>query len=125
MIQEFKAFIQRGNLIDLAVAFVMGLAFAWVVTALTERIVAPAIGKIFSLDGLGNLGTFTDTIAQDGFPVGSVGVFIAALLNFVIIVMFLVVKAYNRMNAPEEEVAGPSEVELLTEIRDSLQQRTR
>ena len=126
MIQEFKDFINRGNLVEIAVAFVMGVAFASVVTALTERIVAPLIGKLFSLDGLGNLGTFTDTLADDGFPVGSVGVFLGALLNFLIVafVMFLVVRAYNRMNPPEEEApAGPSEVELLTEIRDSLRTR--
>ena len=126
MIQEFKDFINRGNLVEIAVAFVMGVAFASVVTALTERIVAPLIGKLFNLDGLGNLGTFTDTLADDGFPVGSVGVFLGALLNFLIVafVMFLVVRAYNRMDPPEEETpAGPSEVELLTEIRDSLRTR--
>lgn len=124
MLKEFRDFINRGNLVDIAVAFVMGLAFASVVTAFTDRIVNPLLGKVFSLDGLGNLGTFTDTLADDGYPVGSVGVFIGALINFVIVafVMFLVVKAYNRMKAAEEEAPEePAEdVVLLREIRDSL-----
>jgi large conductance mechanosensitive channel len=124
VLKEFKEFINRGNLIDIAVAFVMGVAFASVVGALTERIVNPLLGKLFSLDGLGELGTFTDTLAEDGYPVGSVGVFLGAVLNFVIIafVMFLVVRAYNRMQTPAEEVAEePSEeVVLLREIRNSL-----
>ena len=125
MLEEFKEFINRGNLVDIAVAFVMGLAFASVVTAFTERIVNPLLGKIFSLDGLGNLGTFTDTLADDGYPVGSVGVFVGAIINFLIVafVMFLVVKAYNRMQgAAEEAPAEPAEdIILLREIRDSLQ----
>jgi large conductance mechanosensitive channel len=124
VLKEFKEFINRGNLIDIAVAFVMGVAFASVVGALTERIVNPLLGKLFSLDGLGELGTFTDTLAEDGYPVGSVGVFLGAVLNFVIIafVMFLVVRAYNRMQTPAEAVAEePSEeVVLLREIRNSL-----
>ncbi len=122
MIKEFKDFINRGNLVDLAVAFVMGVAFASVVSAFTERIVNPLLGKIFSLDGLGNLGTFTETIADDGFPVGSVGVFLGAVINFLIVafVMYLVVKAYNAMQEEAEEDDGPSEIELLTEIRDNL-----
>lgn len=125
MVKEFREFISRGNLVELAVAFVMGVAFASVVSSFTERIVNPLLGKVFSLDGLGKLGTFTDTLADDGYPVGSVGVFIGAVINFMIIafVMFLVVKAYNRMQAAEEDAAPeePAEdVVLLREIRDSL-----
>lgn len=128
MIKEFREFVARGNLVEIAVAFVIGIAFASVVTAFTERIVNPLLGKIFSLDGLGNVGTFTDTVADDGYPVGSVGVFIGAVINFLIVafVMFLVVKAYNAMQnrmeqAGEEAPAEPTEdVVLLREIRDSL-----
>ena len=124
MLKEFKEFVNRGNLVDIAVAFVLGVAFASVVSALTERIVNPLLGKIFNLDGLGNLGTFTDTLAADGYPVGSVGVFIGAVLNFLIVafVLFLVVKGYNRMKSAEE--AAPEEpaedTVLLREIRDAL-----
>ncbi len=76
-----------------------------------------------SLDGLDNMGTFGDGVGADGVPLGSVGAFVGAVINFLIVglVMFLVVKAYNKMQAAaEEEEAGPSEVELLTEIRDNL-----
>lgn len=127
MVREFKEFINRGNLVDLAVAFVMGLAFAAVVTALTTRIVTPLIGMVFSVSDLEKVGTFGNIDEATGLPAGSVGAFLAALLNFVIVafVMFLVVKAYNRMKARmeavDEAVAEPTEeVILLREIRDSL-----
>ncbi|MDH4119755.1 MAG: large conductance mechanosensitive channel protein MscL [Acidimicrobiia bacterium] len=124
MLKEFKDFINRGNLVDIAVAFVMGLAFASVVTAFTERIVNPLLGLIFSLDGLAGLGEFGEAVGEDGFKLGSVGAFLGAVINFLIVafVMFLVVKAYNRMQAKAEEApAEPTEdVLLLREIRDSL-----
>lgn len=124
MVQEFKDFINKGSLVEIAVAFVMGVAFAQVVAAFTNRIVSPLIGLIFDLDGLAGIWTFGDALGEDGFPIGSVGAFIEALLNFLIValVMFFVVRAYNRMQASaEEEEAGPSEdITLLTEIRDAL-----
>ena len=130
MIKEFKEFINRGNLVDIAVAFVVGFAFSSVVTALTTRIVSPLIGLIFDLRSLQSVWTFGDVNPETGIPAGSVGAFIEASINFVIVafVMFLVVKAYNRMQAsleaPEEPAAedpGPSdEVKLLIEIRDAL-----
>ncbi len=116
MIQEFKDFINRGNLVDIAVAFVMGVAFAAVITSLTDDIINPIIGKIFSVDGLADW-----TIS--GVRVGS---FLVAIINFLIValVMFLVVKAYNRMKASAEAAAEPSEeVVLLREIRDGLARR--
>lgn len=113
MLKEFRDFINRGNLIDLAVAFVLGVAFAGVVSTLTEGIVTPLIGRIFSVEGL-----------QDWIIAGDiqVGAFLAALINFVVVafVMFLVVKAYNRMKKPVEAAADPEEISLLREIRDSL-----
>ena len=112
MITEFRDFINKGNLVEIAVAFVMGIAFASAITSLTEDIVNPIIGKILSVDGLSEW-----VVADIRF-----GAFLVALINFVIVafVMFLVVKAYNRMKAKAEE-AGPSdEVRLLTEIRDQL-----
>lgn len=118
MIQEFKEFINRGNLIDLAVAFVLGVAFAGVVTVFTERIVNPIIALLIpGIDDLAGLGTFGEN--------GSIGAFIGAVINFLIValVLFFVVKAYNRMkrNAP---LAEPTEeVVLLTEIRDALRTR--
>ncbi len=130
MIKEFKDFINRGNLVDIAVAFVLGVAFSSVVTTLTTRIVSPLIGLIFDLRSLDGLWTFGDVNPETGIPAGSVGAFIEASLNFVIVafVMFLVVKAYNRMKAsldgPEEPAAEEpelsDEVKLLIEIRDAL-----
>lgn len=119
MVKEFKEFISRGNLVDIAVAFVLGVAFASVVAAFTDRIVGPLIGLVFQLDDLSGIGTFGDN--------GSVGAFIQAIINFLIVawVMFLVVKAYNRMKKPAgEAIAEPTEdIILLREIRDSVRSR--
>lgn len=128
MIREFREFIMRGNLIDLAVAFVMGVAFKEVVTAFTGRIVSPLIGLIFGIPDLTGVWVFGEIDEATGLPEGSVGAFLEATLDFVIIafVMFLVVKAYNRARAAlekaeEEAPAEPSEdIVLLREIRDSL-----
>jgi large conductance mechanosensitive channel len=115
MIKEFRDFINRGSLIDIAVGFVMGVAFAAVVTSLTDDIISPIIAKIFSIQDL-NAWVVSDI---------RIGAFLAALINFVIVafVMFLVVKAYNRMQEPAEEPAPESpseEIILLRDIRDSL-----
>ncbi len=128
MIKEFRDFINRGNLVDIAVGFVMGAAFASVVTAFTTRIVSPLIGMIFDLSGLQNVWTFGPVDPETGVPVGSVGAFVEALINFVIVafVMFLVVKAYNAAQARAEEEAEEApaepaeEIVLLREIRDAL-----
>lgn len=117
MLQEFKDFVNKGSFLDIAVGFVMGVAFGAVISAFTDRIVNPLIGLIFSVEGLDNLWTFAG-------GEGSVGAFIGAVINFLIVafVLFLVVKAYNRMKAAEEEApAAPAEdVVLLREIRDAL-----
>jgi large conductance mechanosensitive channel len=112
LVKEFRDYINKGNLFEIAVAFVMGIAFASVVTSLTEDILNPIIGKVLTVDNL------SSWVVSDI----RIGVFLVAVLNFVIVafVMFLGVKAYNRMKAKAEE-AGPSdEVRLLTEIRDEL-----
>jgi large conductance mechanosensitive channel len=117
MLKEFRDFINRGNLVDIAVAFVMGLAFAAVITSLTNDIINPIIAKIFNVDDLANW------IVEDI----RIGAFLVAIINFLIVafVMFLVVKAYNRMRREAEVVEEPSEeVVLLREIRDGVQSRT-
>ena len=128
MLSEFRDFINRGNFVDIAVAFVIGVAFATVVEALTGRIVSPLIGMVIEID-LAGFGTFGPPDAETGEPVGSVGAFIEALINFVIVgfVMFLVVRAYNRMKeraaAGQEDEEGPSDPEelvVLREIRDAI-----
>lgn len=127
MIKEFKEFINRGNLVDLAVAFVLGVAFASVVAALTTRIVSPLIGMVFDLSSLETMGTFGPNDPETGLPVGSVGAFVQASINFVIVslVMFFVVRAYNRMQRPEPEVAepeaDPEDVALLRRIAAAVE----
>jgi large conductance mechanosensitive channel len=124
VLKEFKDFISKGSLVDIAVGFVMGVAFASVVSAFVGRIVNPLIGMIFNVSSLDTALTFGTIDEATGLPAGSVGAFLGALLNFVIVgfVMFIVVRAYNKLKAKEEEAqAEPSEdIVLLTEIRDSL-----
>jgi large conductance mechanosensitive channel len=122
MIKEFKEFIAKGNLITLAVAFILGLAFAAVVTAFTAvvlGVVSYVFGGSVSFDKLG--------VKRDEEIVIPYGAFLTQLLNFLIVafILFLVVKAYNRFAQKEEEApADPSEeVRLLTEIRDQLARR--
>jgi large conductance mechanosensitive channel len=120
MIKEFKEFIAKGSLIELAVAFIMGLAFAGVVTAFTN-IVLGAIAYVFgSTKGFDDIG-----VHKGQALVIPIGLFLSALLNFIIIAiaLFLVVKAYNRFKKKEEAETGPTEIELLTQIRDSVANR--
>lgn len=99
MLKEFKEFITKGNLIELAVAFIMGVAFATVVTSFTD-VVLGAISYVFggdvSFDRMG--------VESDGAIVVPYGAFLTALVNFVIVafILFLVIKAYNRIRkAPD------------------------
>lgn len=132
MVKEFREFITRGNLVDIAVAFVLGAAFGTVVTAFTTRIISPLIGMVFDLSGLDAVWTFGPVDPETGIPQGSVGALLQASINFVIVglVMFLVVRAYNRLRrreeTPEEEPApepDPEDLVLLREIRDALRTR--
>jgi large conductance mechanosensitive channel len=117
MIQEFRDFIKKGDFIEIAVGFVMGVAFTTVVTAFVDRLINPAIGLIFDVGDLDALGTFGDN--------GSLGAVIGAVINLILVglVLFLVVKAYNRMKTRDEaagETESSEEVRLLSEIRDAL-----
>lgn len=120
MLKEFKDFINRGNLVDIAVAFVIGVAFAALISTFVTKVVNPLIGLIFntgSLDGSIAFGKVVDGVKQ-----GSIGSFIGAILNFLVVafVMFLVVKAYNKMKKPAADAAPPEDITLLKEIRDAL-----
>ena len=128
MLQEFKAFIMKGNVLELAVAVIIAGAFGRVVTSFTNDILMPPIGI-----ALGNV-DFTDLkyVLQAGSEdVEEVairyGQWIKFVIDFLIIsfILFLIIKSYNRIN-PKEEPApapdpGPSEKDLLKEIRDLLQ----
>lgn len=134
MVKEFREFITRGNLVDIAVAFVLGAAFGSVVTAFTTRIVSPLIGMVFDLSGLDAMWTFGPVDPETGIPQGSVGAFLQATINFLIVglIMFFVVRAYNRLQRTQEEEEAAAEPEpepdpedlvLLRQIRDALQTR--
>lgn len=130
MLKEFKEFAMKGNLVDIAVGFVMGAAFKEVVTAFTGGIVSPLIGLVFDSDLKDLRYKLKDGEVVDGETVGEVfleyGTFLTNVIDFIIVafVMFLVVKGVNKMKKKEEPApeapAGPSEIDLLTEIRDSL-----
>lgn len=123
MLKEFREFINRGNVIDLAVAVIIGGAFTAIVNSLVNDIIMPIIGVI-----LGGV-DFSALSITIGSAVIAYGNFIQAIINFVIIawVVFLMVKAINKLNRKKEEAPAPpaAEVVLLTEIRDLLQQQTR
>ena len=139
MLQEFKAFIARGNVLDLAVAVIIGAAFATIVASLTGDVIMPIIGAIFGGADFSNYfillsvpdgysGSLTDYAAlkEAGAAVIGYGAFVTAVINFIILafVIFLLVRAANRLIAKKEEApAGPSEIDLLTEIRDELRKR--
>ena len=114
--EEFKAFVLRGNILDLAVAVVLGAAFTAVVKAFTDGIIMPIIAAIF---GKPNFDSLTFKI---GDGVVLYGTFLSALVNFLIIAaaLFIVLKAATKLMREKEAEAGPTEVELLTEIRDAL-----
>jgi len=131
MLKEFKEFAMKGNLVDIAVAFVMGAAFNNVVTSFTGGIVSPLIGLIFNSDFKDLKYVITEGTMNDaGEVVGEVavmyGTFLTNLIDFIIVafVMFMVIKGINRMKKKEEPApeapAGPSQEELLTQIRDLL-----
>ncbi len=132
MLKEFKEFINRGGVFEAAVGLILALAFAPVVTSMVDDMLMPIVARVvgqpdFSELKIG-LGGEECVVDADGVEVCTeaairYGAFINTIVSFVIIgfVIFLLVKAYNRANPPEpEEEEGPSEVDLLTEIRDSL-----
>ena len=129
ILKEFKAFAMKGNLVDIAVGFVMGAAFKSVVTSFTGGIVSPLIGIIFNSDLKHLKYVVKEAIANaEGKIEGEVAVlygdFLTNTIDFIIVafVMFMVVKGINKMKTPPPPPApsGPSDNDLLAEIRDLL-----
>ncbi|MES2492963.1 MAG: large conductance mechanosensitive channel protein MscL [Pseudomonadota bacterium] len=138
MLGEFRTFIERGNVLDLAVGVIIGAAFARIIGSLTDDVLMPLIGLItggmdFSAkfivlgsvpsDYRGSLENYA-ALKQAGVAMLGYGAFLTAIINFLIMafVVFLIVRQANRLLAPKVVVpTGPTEIELLTEIRDSLQ----
>lgn len=131
MLGEFKAFIARGNVLDLAVGVIIGAAFGKIVSSLTDDVIMPLISavtggidysnKYLVLGGEAPAGATLKAAKEAGANVIAYGSFITALINFLILafVIFLIVRQANKV-MPPPAAAGPSEVDLLTEIRDSL-----
>lgn len=131
MLKEFKEFALKGNLVDIAVGFVMGAAFKSVVTSFTGGIVSPLIGLVLKTDFKEMKWIVQQGVANtEGVVEGEIAVlygdFLTNVIDFVLVafVMFLIVKAVNKTKKKEEEApappAGPSDNDLLSEIRDLL-----
>jgi large conductance mechanosensitive channel len=141
MLNEFKEFIAKGNVLDLAVAVIIGAAFGKIVTSLTDEIIMPIIGAVFGGIDFSNhfillkapagyTGSLEDYAALKAAGAAMIGYgsFISTLINFLILafIIFLLIKAANKAMRKQEAApapAGPSEVELLAEIRDELRKR--
>ena len=137
MLREFRDFIARGNVLDLAVAVIIGAAFATITASLTDDIIMPVIGAIFGSVDFGGLYCTLDNVKcivgtgeeytrlkAEGVPVLAWGRFLTVVINFLILsfVIFLIVRYANR-HRPADAPAGPTEAELLAEIRDELRKK--
>lgn len=119
MVDEFKAFINKGDVVTIAVGLILALYFAKIVDALLNGVINPIIAAIFGEDNFTSI----------GFEIGdafiSIGLVIDAAISFVVValILFLIVRAYNKWRQPQVADSGPTEIELLTEIRDALRTR--
>ena len=125
ILDEFKTFIARGNVLDLAVGVIIGAAFQSIVTSLTNNIISPILGCF-------SVGDFSDYTLTIGKLELHYGAFLTDVINFIIMafIVFLIVKVMNRLftrkekevEAPKEEVI-PQDIKLLEEIRDLLKEK--
>jgi len=141
MLKEFREFISRGNVLDLAVAVIIGAAFGAITTSLVNQVIMPVVGLALGgvdfsnlgiiLTGGGTYASVKDAVAA-GAPVIQYGTFLNTIINFLIIafVLFMIIRSFNEMKRRSEERAEPAEPaepppppaeeRLLTEIRDLL-----
>ena len=126
LIQEFKEFAVKGNVVDMAVGVIIGGAFGKIVTSLVNDLVMPALGVVVGGVNFSALGvTLKDAVGDKPAVILKYGVFLQTIFDFLIVALaiFMAIKAVNKLKRAEPEAApaGPSpEVELLTEIRDAL-----
>jgi large conductance mechanosensitive channel len=139
MVSEFKTFAMRGNVIDLAVGVIIGAAFGKIVDSVVNDLIMPIIGRIIGKLDFSNMfitlteppaGTAMtlDALKKAGVPVFAYGNFLTIVVNFLILafIIFLMVRAFNKMRAaepPAEPAPTPEEIVLLREIRDGLKTR--
>ena len=138
MLQEFREFAVKGNVIDLAVGVIIGGAFGKIVDSVVADLIMPVVGLVFGKLDFSNLfivlgtvppgtGTTLDALKKAGVPVFAYGNFLTVAVNFVILafIIFMMIKQINRLKreappAPAAPVAPPEDIVLLREIRDSL-----
>ncbi|PWJ22009.1 large conductance mechanosensitive channel protein MscL [Jannaschia seohaensis] len=140
MLKEFKAFIAKGNVMDLAVGIIIGAAFTAIVNSLVRDLINPVIGLILGgidftsmywvLSGEVPAGVGLEAAREAGAAIFAYGAFVTAVIEFLIVawVVFLLVKVVNRIKAAAEKPApaapeakpGPSELEVLLQIRDEI-----
>ena len=138
MMQEFREFAVKGNVIDLAVGVIIGGAFGKIVDSVVADLIMPVVGLVFVKLDFSNLfivlgtvppgtGTTLDALKKAGVPVFAYGNFLTVAVNFVILafIIFMMIKQINRLKreappAPAAPVAPPEDIVLLREIRDSL-----
>ncbi|HQW44598.1 MAG TPA: large conductance mechanosensitive channel protein MscL, partial [Chitinophagaceae bacterium] len=110
MLKEFKEFAMKGNIVDLAVAVVIGGAFGGVVTALTESLIMPLISMVLGKDGMSGI---SFSVGNTVFPIG---IFLQAVINFILIafVLFIIIKAMNSLKKKEEAAPAvtPEDIQL-------------
>ena len=138
MMQEFREFAVKGNVVDLAVGVIIGGAFGKIVDSVVADLIMPVVGLVFGKLDFSNLfivlgtvppgaGTTLDALKKAGVPVFAYGNFLTVAVNFVILafIIFMMIKQINRLKreapaAPAAPVAPPEDIVLLREIRDSL-----
>lgn len=133
MIKEFKEFAIKGNMIDLAVGIIIGGAFGTVVKSLVDDVIMPIVSGILKLPDFSNLFlilrnptdfSFTSLVAarEAGASVLAIGSFINSFIAFTVVAfaLFLIIKGVNKLKKKEEVSTGPTELDVLKEIRDSL-----
>ena len=114
---EYKEFINRGDVVVVAIGLVMALYFKTIVDQIIAALITPLIALIF---GESNIAAIGFSISGTFFPIGLV---FSAVIDFlaVALILFFIIKAYNRFKGPEvDEDDGPTEIELLAQIRDEL-----
>ncbi|DAB41250.1 MAG TPA: large conductance mechanosensitive channel protein MscL [Sulfurovum sp. UBA12169] len=132
MFQEFKKFLIQGNMVDMAIGFMFGGAFATVVKSMVDNVIMPPVGMLMGKVDFSQLFIALDgkeyatieALDKAGAPAIKFGIFINDIISFVILgfVVFMFIKAYNKLKEPPVEAAlqAPAQEVLLTEIRDLL-----
>ncbi|HHD75394.1 MAG TPA: large-conductance mechanosensitive channel protein MscL [Campylobacterales bacterium] len=132
MLNEFKKFLVKGNMVDMAVGFIFGGAFATVIKSMVDNVIMPPVGKLMGNVDFSQLFVALDgkeyaslsLLEKAGAPAIKYGLFINDVISFIILgfVVFMFIKGYNRLKEPEveEEPETPAQEVLLSEIRDLL-----